>query len=223
MLALVHDPSLLMAVVAILWRICRSRNWVVFEGKQFGITALMRQFHQQYEEWVGLPIDQPLRISGPVVRSGTHVDDSRLICMWDGATRRGSHSAGGMVLFDPGWTLLRAKGVQFAQIDEPMMVELLVMREAIIWCLQCGLSEVRFEGDAKVIIDKINQADTSDSRLGAVVKEICRYCGAHPGFSVRFVGRENNRVAHLVARKALSLYPSVNRSFDFKAWLLSRM
>ncbi|CAL1397676.1 unnamed protein product [Linum trigynum] len=137
--------------------------------------------------------------------------------MWDWATRRGSHSAGGMVLFDPGWTLLRAKGVQFAQIEEPLVVELLALREAIIWCLECGLSEVRFGGDAKVNIDKINQANTSDSHLGAVLDEICQYFRAHPGFSVRFVGRENNRVAHSVARKAISLYPTVNRFFDFRA------
>ncbi|CAL1411126.1 unnamed protein product [Linum trigynum] len=141
MLALVHHPSLFMVVVAILWRIWRSRNWVVFEGKQFGIPALMRQFHQQYEEWVGLSVDQPTRISCPVVQPGTQVVDSRLVCMWDGPTRRGSHSAGGMVLFDPGWTLLRAKGVQFAQIDEPLVVELLVLRETIIWYLEGDLSD----------------------------------------------------------------------------------
>ncbi|CAL1387379.1 unnamed protein product [Linum trigynum] len=126
----------------------------------------MRQFHQQYEEWVGPPVDPPPRIACPVVQPETQVVDSRLVCMWDGATRRGSHSAGGMVLVDPGWTLLRAKGVRFTQIDEPLVVELLVLREGIIWCLECGLCEVRFEGDAKVIIDKINQADTSVSHLG---------------------------------------------------------
>ncbi|CAL1362037.1 unnamed protein product [Linum trigynum] len=49
LLVLIHQPSVVMAVVAVLWRIWRSRNWVVFEGKQFGILAPMRQFHQQYE------------------------------------------------------------------------------------------------------------------------------------------------------------------------------
>ncbi|CAL1401360.1 unnamed protein product [Linum trigynum] len=58
LMALVHQAQLFMAVVAVLWRIWRSRNWVVFEGKQFGFPALMRQFHQQYEEWVRLPVDK---------------------------------------------------------------------------------------------------------------------------------------------------------------------
>ncbi|CAL1412862.1 unnamed protein product [Linum trigynum] len=143
--------------------------------------------------------------------------------MWDGATKGGSHSAGGMVLFGPARTLLLDRGVQFDQMDDPAVVELLVLREAIIWCMEQGLSEVRFQGDAKVVIDKFNQADTRDSRLGAVLEEIGHYFRTQPGFSVRFVGRENNRVAHLVARKALSLYPTMSRFFDFQTGLVSRV
>ncbi|CAL1362601.1 unnamed protein product [Linum trigynum] len=214
---------MVMAVVAILWRIWRSRNRVVFEGKQFGIPALMRQFYQQYEEWMGLPADQAPRVQLPIMPSTSHLDDSHWVCMWDGATKSGSHPASRMVLFDPARTLFLARGVQFAQMDDPAVVELHVLREAIIWCMEQDLSEVRFEGDAKVIIDKINQANTRDSRLGAVLEEIDQYFRAQPGFSVRFVGRENNRVAHLVARKALSLYPTMSCFFDFQTWLVSRV
>ncbi|CAL1372690.1 unnamed protein product [Linum trigynum] len=58
LVALIHQPDLLVALAAVLWRIGRSRNWVVFDGKQFGIPALMRQFHQQYEEWTSLAREQ---------------------------------------------------------------------------------------------------------------------------------------------------------------------
>ncbi|CAL1356788.1 unnamed protein product [Linum trigynum] len=223
LLGLIRQPSVVLAVVAVLWRIWRSRNWVVFEGKQFGISALMRQFHQQYEEWVSLSSDQASRVPIPLMQPTAHVGDSHLVCMWDGATKGGSHSAGGIVLFDSARTLLLARGVQFSQMDDPGMVELLVLREAIVWCMEQGLSEVRFEGDAMVIIDKINQANTRDSRLGAVLEEIGHYFLTQSGFSVRFVGRENNRVAHLVARKALSLYPTMSRFFVFPSWLVSRV
>ncbi|CAL1404113.1 unnamed protein product [Linum trigynum] len=80
-----------------------------------------------------------------------------------------------------------------------------------------------FEGDAKVIIDKVNQAATRDNRIGVVLEEIVRCLGSHMGFSIRFVGRDSNRVAHRVARKALTLYPASCRLFDFQAWLRSRM
>ncbi|CAL1353398.1 unnamed protein product [Linum trigynum] len=112
----------------------------------------MRQFNQQYEEWVELPAHQAPRAQSPIMRSTAQLDDSHLVCMWDGATKGGSHSASGMVLFDPARTLLLARGIQFAQMDDPAVVELLVLREAIIWCMEQGFSAVRFEGDAKVII-----------------------------------------------------------------------
>ncbi|CAL1361507.1 unnamed protein product [Linum trigynum] len=131
LLGLIHHSEMVMAVVAILWRIWRSRNWVVFEGKQFGIPALMRQFNQQVEEWMGLPADQAPRVQLPIMRATSHLDGAHWVCMWDGATKSGSHSTGGMVLFDPARALLLARGVQFAHMDDPAVVELLVLREAI--------------------------------------------------------------------------------------------
>ncbi|CAL1360111.1 unnamed protein product [Linum trigynum] len=64
LLSIIHQPSQFMAVVAVLWRIWRSRNWFVFEGKQFEIPALMRQYNQQVGEWLSLPSDpEPLSLS----------------------------------------------------------------------------------------------------------------------------------------------------------------
>ncbi|CAL1382520.1 unnamed protein product [Linum trigynum] len=159
----------------------------------------------------------------PRMQPAAQPGDFQVGCMWDGATKGGSHSAGGMVLLGPDRTLLLARGVQFPQLDDPMMVELLVLREAIVWCMEQGLAVVRFEGDAKVIIDRINQAIMRDSRLGAVLEEIGHYFRTQSSFSVRFVGRENNRVAHLVARKALSLYPTMSCFFDSQSWLVYRV
>ncbi|CAL1353289.1 unnamed protein product [Linum trigynum] len=228
LLALIHQPSLFMAAVALLWRIWRSRNWVVFEGKQFGFPALMRQFHQQYEEWVRLPLDKGPSVFNQirVPAGGPHLHpagEDSIVCMWDGTVRRGSHSAGGMVLLTPTREVLMAKGVQVPCVDDPRVAELLVLREAVWWCLESGLLGVRFEGDAKVLIDKINQKDARDDRVGAVLEELVQIFSSSPGFRVRFVGRRNNRVAHLVARKALSLYPTGSRFFDFQAWLNSRV
>ncbi|CAL1357271.1 unnamed protein product [Linum trigynum] len=223
LLGLIHQPNDFMAVVVVLWRIWRSRNWVVFEGKQFGFSALMRQFRQQYEEWVRLPVD---RAPGGVQATPTHHETVRghgVICMWDGAVRSGSHSVGGLVLLSPEREVLLVEGVQFPGIDDPLVVELVSLREAVLWCQSFGWEDITFEGDAKIIIDKINLRDARDSRLGAVLDEIIHIFAGNPGFSVRFVGRRSNRVAHLVARKALSLFPTMSRSFDYRTWLVSRV
>ncbi|CAL1383578.1 unnamed protein product [Linum trigynum] len=224
LLAIVHQPSQFLAVIAILWRIWRSRNWVVFEGKQFSIPVLLRQYNQQVGEWLDLPRDpQSPSALLPDRPIGLASESGGPVCRWDGAVRRGSHSAGGMVLLNEAGTPLWAAGIQFPDLDEPMVVELLTLREAVCWCLAHRFPVMRFEGDAKVIIDKICRADVCDSRVGTILEELVRIFRVNPGFSLRFVGRGGNRVAHTVARKALSLFPTTCRYFDFQTWLASRM
>ncbi|CAL1376671.1 unnamed protein product [Linum trigynum] len=105
----------------------------------------------------------------------------------------------------------------FENIVDPLVVETIVLREAIQWCQNLGIPQVRFEGDAKVLIDKINDRNAQDSRVGAIIQEIMCLLALSSGFRVRFVGRISNRVAHSVARKALSLSPAACRMYDFRA------
>ncbi|CAL1396341.1 unnamed protein product [Linum trigynum] len=224
LLAILHQPSQFMAVIATLWRIWRSRNWVVFEGKQFSIPALLRQYNQQVGEWLGLP-REPQSPSSHLPDRPTVVVSGLggPVCRWDGVVRRGSHSAGGMVLLNDVGTPLWAVGVQFPNLDDPMVVELLTLRKAVRWCLAHGFLVMRFEGDAKVVIDKICRADVRDSRVGTILEEMIQIFRENPGFTVRFVGRGDNRVAYKVARQTLSLFPTTCRYFDFQTWLASRM
>ncbi|CAL1382282.1 unnamed protein product [Linum trigynum] len=114
--------------------------------------------------------------------------------------------------------ILLASGVQFPLIDDPMTVELLVCSVRRLF----GFSKMRFEGDVKVVIEKIIRADVRNSRIGAILEEVVHLFTLHAGFSVRFVGRSNNRVAYLMARNTLSLYQTASRFFDFQTWLHSR-
>ncbi|CAL1372661.1 unnamed protein product [Linum trigynum] len=129
----------------------------------------------------------------------------------------GSHAAGGMVILNSDRAVILAKGVHFPFLSDPMMVEALVFREAIGWCLANGFTIMRFEGDAQVIIEKVLRKDIRDNHIGAILEEIVNSFASNLGFSVRFVGRRNNRVAHLVAKQALSLFQAACRSFDFQA------
>ncbi|CAL1367247.1 unnamed protein product [Linum trigynum] len=128
-----------------------------------------------------------------------------------------------MVILTPAREILLAQGVQFEGLDDPMVAELLTLREGVSWVRGLGFMEMRFEGDAKVVIEKILRRDTRDNQVGAILEEVIHLLGLNPGFSLRFVGRRNNRVAHVVARKALSLFSTASRSFDFQIWLSSRM
>ncbi|CAL1400038.1 unnamed protein product [Linum trigynum] len=82
-----------------------------------------------------LSVGQAPQASLPVVQQLGPVGPNMVVCMWDGATRSGSHSVGGMVILNPARDILLAKGIQFSVIDDPVVVELLVLREVILWCL----------------------------------------------------------------------------------------
>ncbi|CAL1373191.1 unnamed protein product [Linum trigynum] len=114
----------------------------------------------------GPPIPPSASPSPPFVGPA---EPSVLVCMWDGAVRSGSHSAGGIVFLNHAREVLWDMGVQFPLVDDPIVTELLVLREAISWCLGHGFLEMRFEGDAKVVIDNINKADVRDNRMGAIL------------------------------------------------------
>ncbi|CAL1391706.1 unnamed protein product [Linum trigynum] len=148
---------------------------------------------------------------------------SPLVCMWNSAVCVGSHSAGGLIVKDSGGTVVAAKGLVFEGVVDPLVVETISLREALHCCQDLGIPQVRFEGDAKILIDKINAKDARDSRVGAIIKEILSLLRVHSGFCVRFVGRNSNRVAHSVARKTLSLSPASSRLYDFRAWVESRV
>ncbi|CAL1405225.1 unnamed protein product [Linum trigynum] len=116
----------------------------------------MRQFNQQCQEWESLSVDRITQVPFPLIQPWVLEESNMVVCMWDGATSIGSHSAGGMVLLNPNREVLMVQGIQFLLIDDPLVVEMLALREAILWCLDHGFTEVRFEPDAKVVIKKIN-------------------------------------------------------------------
>ncbi|CAL1361642.1 unnamed protein product [Linum trigynum] len=108
-------------------------------------------------------------------------------------------------------------------VGSPMLVELSTLRDAIRWCQHRGLEAVTIEGDAKIVIDKVNAGDVCAAAGGALFEEIRHLLLMSPGFRVQFVDRQNSRVVHMVTKKALSLFPASCNGFDFCGWLRSQL
>ncbi|CAL1376085.1 unnamed protein product [Linum trigynum] len=89
-------------------------------------------------------------------------------------------------------------------------------------CIMRGWESMLIVGDAKVVIDKVNAQEVMDAKGGAILREVRAFRQMFPGFRVQFVGRQNNRVPHLVTRKVVVLSASVVLHFDFCAWLRSK-
>ncbi|CAL1372559.1 unnamed protein product [Linum trigynum] len=129
-----------------------------------------------------------------------------VVCHFDGAVRSESHGAVGFVIRDDNGGVLMVRGISYEGLVDPMVIELMAFRDALRWCVGAGLAGVRFVGDAKVVIDKIHARITRDAKAGAIFQEVYILLDNHLDFSVQFVGRQNNRVAHMVAKKILDLF-----------------
>ncbi|CAL1375609.1 unnamed protein product [Linum trigynum] len=215
--------------VALLWRIWKSRNWVVFDQVQFGMSTLVRQFEEQVREWLALiesgNYKQVQEQQGRGESGGVKGLQPAMpyCCFVDGAVLDGSHGAGGMVVYDGLGRVCFVQGFRYAGLVDPFLVELVAFRDAVQCRSLKGLVEVQFCGDAKVAIDKIQTRDARDVKGGRILEEIRKLRHFYQRFEVAFVGRSNNRVAHEVVRKTLSLLPASVDTFDFYRWFAFEM
>ncbi|CAL1359951.1 unnamed protein product [Linum trigynum] len=140
---------------------------------------------------------------------------SRCHAMFDAAVKTGSAGVAAFVLFDDSGGLQVAKAQHYAGIENPYILESLALRDCLQEYVRRRLRNVVVGGDAKVVIDKCRHFDTSDGKIGAILGDL-------GDSQVLFIGRNFNRVAHSVARRALSLSPPFQRGFDYVAWYNSR-
>ncbi|CAL1357299.1 unnamed protein product [Linum trigynum] len=170
-----------------------------------------------------MAILQPRRSSPPAAYSPSSAGSLvRCHAMFDAATKSDSAGVAAFVLMDDSGDLRMAKAHQYVGIGDPYVLEALALRDCLNECLSRQLRNVIIGEDAKVIIDKCCNKDTSDARIGALLQEIMLLLVDLGDAKVVFVGRNRNRVAHFVARRALSLSPSYLKGFDFVSWFNSR-
>ncbi|CAL1358641.1 unnamed protein product [Linum trigynum] len=125
---------------------------------------------------------------------------------FDGATASALGSIGVVVTDDHG-TILQAFARQYPNTTDSLIIEALALRDAIMLCSQQHWRMGVFLGDAKTLIDLCNNGVVQDARIGAILLEIRHLLRSQDSFQVRFVGRDRNRAAHLVARHALLVSP----------------
>lgn len=78
---------------------------------------------------------------------------------------------------------------------------------AMQWAQSLNIHDVRFELDAKCVVDSINSHTLDLSEFGSIISTCRRIFHSEPNFAVKFVRRQGNVVAHTLAGVATS-YPS---------------
>ncbi|CAL1380508.1 unnamed protein product [Linum trigynum] len=117
---------------------------------------------------------------------------------------------------------LAATSTNYPGIADAHVLKTLALRDCIRECARRHLTPLLITADAKVIMDKCLVGDVKNSKVGSILREIRSLLAGFSGnCELRFVGRHRNRVAHLVAKKSLSLSPRVLSRFDYVSWLRS--
>ena len=84
-------------------------------------------------------------------------------------------------------------------------IEALAAQRAMELALEIGLANIVLDGDNKTLFEALNSGDRSLAQHGHLIKDILflsSYCSA---FTVSFICRKCNKLAHSLARKAKSL------------------
>ncbi|KAF5481803.1 hypothetical protein F2P56_002425 [Juglans regia] len=125
---------------------------------------------------------------------------------WDAATDMEAKRMGmGIVIRDEeGEVLVFICDVRKHVVD-PALAESWALWKALEICNELALSKVIFEGDAASVINRINKDVEDQSSMGHILEDIKQFFKGKREWNVRFVPRDGNRVAHLLAKHALVL------------------
>jgi ribonuclease HI len=123
---------------------------------------------------------------------------------WDAAVaKKMGHVGIGVVLRDSLGHMIRAESAMFVGGLDLAVAEAKAVLHAIHVCRAMGLSKVHFEGDAKIVVDSVNSGMMDTGWMGHLIADIKLEIQAFDEWQLSFIGREGNKVAHLLANYAV--------------------
>ncbi|CAN1132709.1 hypothetical protein LINPERHAP2_LOCUS7193 [Linum perenne] len=104
----------------------------------------------------------------------------------------------------------------------PVEAECRIRMEALSWVEQEGHLQVIFETDAKQIVDALSSGHSNHTELGDMIVACRAILLRNSGLEITFGKREKNKVAHLIARRAI-LHDSPFVGNEIPIWFASSL
>ena len=95
--------------------------------------------------------------------------------------------------------------------------EALALREALLWALSLKLVDVEFETDSLLVVNSLSSHSLDCSEYDFLISD-CVCLRDNGNYSIRFVKRQVNKYAHVLARHAC-FNASLYESFVIPSWL----
>ncbi|XP_059429127.1 uncharacterized protein LOC132162934 [Corylus avellana] len=197
-------------------RIWLRRNDYVHGGLFTHPTALLQgALHsmEEFSEITKLEGPRPSLLAVTVSRCWTAPCPRWLKVNWDASFQLSSGRMGfGAVVRDEQGTVKAAISKTMVGRLDPSVAEGRALLVAIGLCKEMGFRDIQFEGDAQVVINAVNSAETDWSRIGLMVTDIKRELETLSQWRMQFVPRGSNGVAHILSKEATT-------SFLNKCWI----
>ena len=136
----------------------------------------------------------------------------------NGATDMGLIRGGaGFIARDHHGALVRAGGSRYDGVTDPLSIELLACRDAILMAQDMAIQQVVLETDCQ----EIQQLWDAPQRSTCfhLIMEMKEMSTLFQGFRLRFSGRQTNMAAHRVARHSLNLSVFIHVYDTIPGWL----
>ncbi|CAH9135001.1 unnamed protein product, partial [Cuscuta epithymum] len=190
--------------VMLLWSIWKARNVKVWEQKEVTVEGIVSEAKAFWEGWRRAQegVFRTSQQHGGVM-SWKRPEEGRLKLNTDASVLPGNISGLGWVVRDSGGFFV-AGGVNTCHGCSPAVAEALSIREALSWLKQQGWDNIDVESDSIQIISRI-KSGSDDSLPGLIVEDIRDISSGFTSISFSHVKRSANRVAHDLARAAVSM------------------
>ena len=200
----------------VLWAIWIQRNNQYWNGSHESTARTVYLALEFLFDWISIkesvkPVSQV--ISPPVVQQHWQRPLLGFVkCNIDATVfREEARSSWGIVVRDSQGLFLHAASRVVHGLFHVRELETMGLREALSWIKQLGFKRVIFETDSLQVVQTLQNRHADFSEFGALIKDCLFLLQGEHYFSVVFTKRQNNVVAHILARNAI-------RHPDFMVW-----
>lgn len=182
----------LQMIVQVFWGIWFYRNKKVWEGKSVSCNLAMDWSLQFIQDWKGAK-ESRLKIQSPILSLVSHHP-----LRWVPPPGVNKFSIG-LVLRDDKGVFLNGKVVCLSQVVNVLEAEVTAILEGLNWLVSLGCRRVIIESDSMLSVQVIHCDIDYQIEVGHTIDLFRELLHSHEGFSLSFVKRQANRVAHVMA------------------------
>ncbi|XP_031107832.1 uncharacterized protein LOC116012436 [Ipomoea triloba] len=211
-------------LISICWKIWEARNEKIWNQKIFNASHICLSAANLLSEWntANLPMNFsriPATLtkwtSPPTLMYKLNVDAALDI--------NNKRMGFGFALRDSTGALVAARSAPYFRLFMPNEAEAMGVKEALKWVKSMNMDNLQVESDCLQVINGIN-SDLTISSFDLILNDVRKLASCFTNICFLFVKRSANRVAHILAREALSLsecsdcysvpFPSIARALS---------